>query len=315
MKKERGTNFKGIIISLVVVITMLLLIIYFDKIISFTGNVVNVDFNISIGAGNAPQIIRILNHSIADLTVNEAGNTNVSINFTVIDADGVSNMNTLANVSMIRAGEDLRKNVTCFRYQSSGNNANYTCQVDLWWFDAAGSWRINATLSDVSGNVAENSTQNLTINTLTGFRLGPGNVSFSTLNPAATNQTASNVIVLNNTGNQDIANGSIQVNSTTLYGENNNALALHSGNFTMSNNTGAGNPQCDLSGASASRMALVSGSAFTFVNGANMSRGNYTKQDGRGQEQLYLCLTLVGSELSQQSYSTAEAGAWIVKIS
>ena len=270
--------------------------------------------DVGVPSNVAPQIIKV--SGLDAVTLNEGGNKNVTINFTVEDTNGVGDLvNSSANANFTFLGEGIRANSTCYQYQAGETNANYTCSMMMWWFDIDGIWGVNVTIADSSNAIADNDTNTITVNPLTGFSATPGNVSFSSLNPGSFNQTALEFLILNNTGNQNIANGSIQVNSTTLYGENNNALALHSGNFTMSNNTGAGNPQCDLSGASASRMALVSGSAFTFVNGANMSRGNYTKQDGRGQEQLYLCLTLVGSELSQQSYSTAEAGAWIVKIS
>ena len=280
--------------------------------------------NITVGAGNAPQIIQIggvfLNHSISDVTLNEAGNVNVTVNFSVTDADGISNLRTIANVSFFRVGETQRINTTCGRYESSGNNANYSCRVDLWWFDQGGTWTINATISDVSGNRAENSTINVTIVTLTGFNLGPANITFATLNPGAANSTPTTNMRLNNTGNQDFASDSISVNATTLWGETTTTIGLYSGNFTISNTTSGGNIQCDLSrstfnaSATSSRMNVTSGASYVIINGANLSRGNSTINNGAaGQTNLYLCLTIVGSELSQQSYSTSLGKSWTIQ--
>jgi len=283
-----------------------------------------VDFNITVGAGNVPQIINLTKDQVGSFTVTENGMSNITINFSVVDADGISNLNTLANVSLQKTGESRRTNTTCQQVVAVGNNANYTCQVDLWFFDDDGAWTVNATISDVSGNKAENSTTTFTVATQTGFILGPGNLSFSTLSPGAKNQTASTALTLNNTGNQDIPDGNIEINATTLAGESNSVLGLHSGNFTISNTTTAGKIQCDGGNNTAVVLSKVSGKSFidinqtgvgTFANvTTNMSRGNHSINNGIiGQEQLYLCITLVGPELTQQSYSTSLNKPWTIQ--
>ncbi len=48
---------------------------------------------------------------------------------------------------------------------------------------------------------------------------------------------------------------------------------------------------------------------------ANLSRGNFTINDGNtGQEIYYFCIKLAGSDLTSQSYSTANEGSWTIKI-
>ncbi|MBS3085285.1 hypothetical protein J4225_01205 [Candidatus Pacearchaeota archaeon] len=270
--------------------------------------------DVSAQLTSAPQIINLTVSEGPAITLNEAGNINVTINFTVEDANGVSNLKPLANVSFFKPSEDSRINTTCFRETAaSGNNANFSCQVDLWWFDDDGEWVINATISDADGLRAENSTKNITVNPLTGFNLGPGNITFATLNPGSQNQTANNILILNNTGNQDFLNGSITINATTLWGETINTIGIYAGNFTVSNTSTGGNAQCDISGKWASRMN-ESMSSWRYVESANISRGNYTKNDGlSGQEQLYLCIYQIGAELTQQSYSINRAGSWTIQ--
>src|SRR3989344_704732 len=281
--------------------------------------------NVTPALNTAPQIKNVTVIGGTTITLNEGSNTNVTINFTVEDAQGVSDLNTAVNVTFTKAGEQTRANYTCFRETPAvGNNANYTCAVDLWWFDDDGAWIINATVSDLSNEVTSNFTQTLTVNPITGVIVGPGNLSFGTLNPGSKNQTASTALILNNTGNQDIYDGKIEINATTLSGESNSALGIHSGNFTVSNTTSGGNVQCDTSNTTAIRLASVSGKSFVSINitdvansqmTSNLSRGNYSVNNGiTGQEQLYICISLVGAELSQQSYPTSVNKAWTIRI-
>ena len=180
----------------------------------------------------------------------------------------------------------------------------------LYWFDKNGIWTIGANITDLNANAATNTSTKLTINTLTGFGMGPATLSWSAIAPGATNSTSTTVIILNNTGNQDFLVNNIKINSTDLIGESDSGKALHSGNFTISNTTSGGKAECDLSNVTASVMNKVSGAGYNTVGGANLSRGNYTVDDGRAQENLYVCLAVAGSELSSQAYSTYSKGAW-----
>ena len=54
---------------------------------------------------------------------------------------------------------------------------------------------------------------------------------------------------------------------------------------------------------------------YVNISIANLTRGNYTINNNyEGQEELYVCLRYAGSELTTQSYSTADQGTWTVKI-
>jgi hypothetical protein len=235
------------------------------------------------------------------------------INFSVNDSDGAVNLvNTSAQINISKSGEKTRFNVSCGIKDYGGYNANFTCNVTMWWFDGNGNWNVNVNISDLNGHTTSNTTQTLTLSTLTGFVMSPAYLNFSVLTPGTSNQTPINHLTLNNTGNVYITG--IQTNASDLRGEDNSAYALYAGNFSVSNYTG-GNIECNVTGTTnLSATALYN---WTYVNltAGLLPDGNFTVNDGStGQEKMYFCLREVGWELTQQYYSTANLGAWTVKI-
>ena len=278
------------------------------------------EINITVGAGGgvAPNITNIFNGSVIGGALNEgAANTNFTVNFTVVDADGFTNLvDASASINFSKSGEDPRYSITCARYEGSGEEANYTCEVQMWWFDGSGAWVISANISDNNGNAGINNTDTFSVSETTGFVQAPGNLTFGTLTLGSENNTASELLLLNNTGNKDIAQSDISINATSLVGEANSAFSLYSGNFSVGNTTGS-NAECSYSTGSnfATRMNFTSGGDFVNITTGVMNAGNFTINNGiEGQEQLYFCNLLVGSEVDQQSYSTTTNGAWTVQI-
>jgi hypothetical protein len=236
--------------------------------------------------------------------------TDVIVNFTVYDEDGFSDLNdSSAMINFTRNGEALRQNLSCSREATFNNYyANYTCNVTMWWFDGAGTWNVTAAINDIGNLTGQNTSTSFIVNALTGFVEGPSALAWTTINAGATNQTSINdPIILNNTGNQDISAGSIQINATDLIGESNNSLAIYAGNFSASIFTG-GNAECNSTATTMSRFV------FAALLDASLFRGNYTLNNGTGQQSLYFCVKEAGSELTVQSYSTSSEGAWTVKI-
>ena len=105
-------------------------------------------------------------------------------------------------------------------------------------------------------------------------------------------------MTLNNTGNL-VRN--IEINATNLLGVTDNTKGLYATNFSSHIA-----PGCEGTG--------MAHSLFTQVVGATLPTGNYSIADGSGQEDLYFCLEAANADLTQQSYSTAEEGAWTLKI-
>jgi len=301
---------------------------FFNKITGRASTTGTVSINISVGAGTAPAVLQIYNNSFiqSGITLNDGpSDTNITINFSVTDADGAANINTTSAVLNIsKTGQAGRTNYSCNAVTTGSNTTNFSCRVTLYWFDGDGVWTINASVKDLSENNASNASTVLTINTLTGF-VAAGSLAFSAINPGSYNNTATGALRLNNTGNQPIYSGGISVNATHLVGES-DGKNLTSGNFSISNNTGAAKPECDFinnatnaTGGKAINLSEISGNAFIILNGtyvnATLPRGNFTVNNGEtGQEDLYLCLRTAGPELIQQAYSTASQGAWTLKI-
>ena len=140
----------------------------------------------------------------------------------------------------------------------------------------------------------------------------PSALTFSGITAGAVNQTPSNYLLLNNTGNTNVTNNHVQINATDLVGENDNSKFLFAGNFSASNSTG-GKIECNVTNGAVNATSMTN---MTYTNVANtsISIGNYTKNDGTAEDRVYLCLRQAGSELSSQAYSTSKLGSWTVKI-
>jgi len=250
--------------------------------------------------------------SISPVTLTDGPSpTFIIVNFSVYDANGASNLNsTSASINFTKADEELRYNSSCAVKDSSGNYANYTCNVTMWWWDASGNdWKVYANISDLDSNTVINDTTTFTVNTLTGFVMSPSSLNFDSLPAGSTNKTPTDYFILNNTGNANIGTNGVKINAIDLVGETNKNQFLWASNFSASIYTG-GNIECNIT-ASATQMVNKSDIAITDTI---LPSGNYTKNDGTGQENVYLCLRKVGVELTQQQYSTNQFGSWTVRI-
>ena len=265
------------------------------------------------GGNNTPIITTIYNYTTAAILNMGPYSTGVSLNFTAYDEDGDLN-DSAAKINLSMSGEITRENISCYKYESSANYANYSCNITMWWFDGAGSWNITASISDNNSNFVSNSSS-LYVGANTGFDLSPSNLTWNAFSRGSTNQTASNnPLTLNNTGNQAIGTGdvsltgNISINATDLIGEADSGKRLFANNFSVGLNSGA---EGSCGGGTAGNL-----STGTYVNitSATLSKGNYTKNDGTGQAKLYFCLRATGSDLTSQAYSTLNQGAWMIKI-
>ncbi|MFA5952961.1 MAG: hypothetical protein WC812_00010 [Candidatus Pacearchaeota archaeon] len=304
MKKEASLTF--VFLFALIIISLPLISAGFPEFWNkVTGKVTTspVDLNITVTSGSAPLIYSVQNSTMTDVSsgLNEGPNpTYITINFSVSDTDGNANINdSSARINFTKTGETTRENLTCTESGSSGNYANYTCNVTMWWWDGAGLWNITAYISDINSNSGINDSQKFSVGTTAGFQVTPSSLTFSSISPGATNQQATNdPMSLNNTGNL-VRN--VQINATNLYGEQNNVYALGASNFSVN------------TADACAGTAMVS-QTYTSISGASLPIGNYTINDGTAQEQLYFCLDSSNSNLISQSYSTSEAGAWTIKI-
>jgi len=291
-----------------------------DLILNFNSTTRDTHVNISEGTPSsnaAPQITNVFSDGTLGGALNEGpSSTSFTVNFSVVDTDGASDLDSgTAAVNFSKTGEDERYNVTCAQYQAVGNAANYTCNnIQMWWWDGDGTWNINASITDSASNNADNGTNTFSVSATTGFVQAPGNLTFAGITAGGNNFTSDNdPLLFNNTGNQDVSTGTISINATNLLGEENGALGLYSGNFSVGNTTG-GNAECGEVTATTLNYT-VSGGSYVNITTSVMNASNFTINNGQeGQERLYFCLRLAGSELTQQSYSTKANGPWTIQI-
>ena len=277
-------------------------------------------FNVSgaglynITEGNlAPRVTNI--SYIADQSITEGGRTNVEFYALVNDTNGYGDISSvLANFTN---GSATRTDSSCEALNNIGiDTRNYSCTVDIWHFDTGSTWNVTVYATDAGGLAGQNKS-NFTLGQTAAFVIQPNGTAggtsftFASINPGDTNKTpTNNPLTLNNTGNKPIASGDVRINATNLAGESNNNYALYAGNFTAGINTG-GSPPVECGGTGS---AWMSRSVFTAVTGAVLPTGNLSAGGGAGQEQLYVCLTRAGNEISQQAYSTTNQGAWTISI-
>ncbi|MCX6751026.1 MAG: hypothetical protein NTZ83_06210, partial [Candidatus Pacearchaeota archaeon] len=170
--------------------------------------------------------------------------------------------------------------------------------VTMWWWDAPGTWTINASIDDLDGNHAFNSSTTFAVGSTTGFLANSSVVNWPSINPGATNVEALTPMLLNNTGNEEI---NVEVNATNLTGDINPSYVLGASNFSVHTAPGCGGTQ----------MFWYS---YTTVAEAVIPRGNYSINDGTAQETIYFCLEESNANLIAQAYSTAQQGAWTIRI-
>lgn len=267
-----------------------------------TGKVTSqpVDLQIMIGGGNAPTIL-VLNGSMTDLSFgpNEAPlSTPITIQFLAYDAEGSGNINdSSAKIEFLKAGEITRSNL-CSKVSSNATTNIYECLVNMYWWDAPGEWNIKAQIEDLNNNVATDQNKTFSVGGTTGFVAAPLTISWGEINPGTTQVQANNSIIMNNTGN--LARN-LEVNSTNLIGLSDSTKAIYANNFSINTINACGGTQ----------MQHLN---FIQISGANLGRGNYTLNDGTGQEEIFFCIETIGSELTQQTYSTSQEGAWTMKI-
>ena len=255
--------------------------------------------SIVVTSGSAPVIYDVWNESMTDVSSGptEDSPTYVIINFSVSDAEGASNINSSTALMNFTLGS-VSRIASCTEFESSGDYANYTCNVTMWWFDGTGTWSIEASIDDTNDNSATNSTSNFYLGTVAGFESSPSSLSWSSISPGATDIEPSNHILMNNTGNLV---RSIEVNATDLVGESNAAQALWATNFSVHTAAGCGG-------------TTMAADTYTAISGASLPVGNYTIGDSTGQEEVYICLEAANTILDAQAYSTTAKGAWTVRI-
>ena len=274
---------------------------------SITGMATTATTTLSITIGNTVPNVTLVS-TIGDRSINTGGQVFLTFLFNATDLDGNQTINDTSAQGMFnKSGEDLRLNSSCTKTGSNANTTTFNCTIGIWYWDAAGNWTINATIFDNSRAQATNYSRTFELQPTTAMVMSPTALTWPSIALSDKNQTSNNdPIIVNNTANKDIADGSLTVQAIELQGDDDPTKALRATNFTVSINTG-GSPPLDCAGTK-----MVNNTA-TGVTGASMNAGNNSA--AAGNRSLYFCLSEVPAGATSQTYSTTDLGAWTIAVS
>jgi DNA-directed RNA polymerase specialized sigma24 family protein len=236
----------------------------------------------------------------------ESTTKSITFNFTATDTDGAADIDiSSAEAYFNKTGETTRSNTSCVNVSAGvGNNINFTCTVNMWYYDANGAWTINVSVKDSSNEYAENSSTTFTYNLLTAMTMSPTALTWPTIFAGQTNiGSNADPITINNTGNDVDLN--VNLTSYNLRGEITTSDFIYATNFTVQN---------EPEGCSGTQM---SNATSINVTSAILQRGNNSLNYNNatsGQEQLYFCITGLPSGISPQPYSSSAYGSWEIKV-
>ncbi|MBI5804067.1 Ig-like domain repeat protein, partial [Candidatus Pacearchaeota archaeon] len=254
-------------------------------------------------ASNTPPKITFI-EAIPDTDPTEDNFFGIEFYFTMNDSDGVDDLNDAGVVAnFTRAGEPLRQNSSCSPIPGANTTTsqNYSCTIDMWYFDDAGLWNITLLGKDIGGEVAQNVNTTFQYNLLKAIQISHTALSFDA-SIGAENQTSTNdPTLINNTGNYNAVN--ISFVGINLHGEENSSFFIDVANISVGLTTGAANPECN--------GALLFNGTVVNITGTSLNRGNHSINNGTlGQEQFYYCILIVPRGIPSQTYSTSSTQGW-----
>ena len=225
----------------------------------------------------------------------------VNFSFVAFDSDGFGDLSLDSGIAnFTKSGEAVRAGTCSNLTNIDANRMNFSCSVDIWYFDAPGIWNVTVQVSDSLGFTAGNSSAYFSYDSLTAMVLYPSAISFGSLNSSSNNVTASNFSLINNTGNVNLT--TVKVKAFDVLGDLDSSSLLHAENFTASVLTG-GSPPAECSGNS-----LLNNTGVNITN-ATVPRGNFSA--GLANEQIYYCIPRVPL-LKRQTYSTR--APWLIEV-
>jgi len=281
---------------------------WFEK--TITGRAGSRPTNVTVTlTGINPAVINYVS-AISATTPTELGVIPITFSVHMYDPDGVADLNdtsVYANFTMPspttpqmpRTNESYCTLVA----DLDANTANYSCGIDMWYFDESGTWGVYVRGSDLgNGTMVFNTTTEFTYNQLKAMVIAPVSLTWLGLNVGAKNQTSNNdPTYINNTGNY---NGTIDITGKDLLGEADSSYTLAAGNFSMDVNSGGDPPaECNRTNVMLNGTAITV--AYSYSNPGNLSVGS-----GTGQEEFYYCISEV-PQIMSQTYST-KSGSWTI---
>jgi cysteine-rich repeat protein len=159
----------------------------------------------------------------------------VNVLFNVTDAQGYTDIDLTKGFSyLIKSGETTRSNTTgnCLNSNDGINTVTFNCSIDVFYYDAEGSWIINVTSEDLYGYTDFDNDSTVTINSLDDILLNDTAVNCGTGILPGAQDVACDVITIANRGNQNYA--SINETAHNLDDDTTGTILIDANVFTVS---------------------------------------------------------------------------------
>jgi len=255
-------------------------------------------------ANQAPtvNIISIDSDNFVDLI--PASTTSTQIIFDVTDPQGVSDIDeSTLYLSYSKIGETTRETfgVSSCDGLDVGNTRTYTCDINMEFYDDAGTWDAYASIQDFGSSEASDNAQ-FTVNLLRAIALNPPTITFPPTIPGGTDYISLIDTIITNDGNSNIpADSQLQITSQALIGQTNPTENIPGNNFQV---------------ASSSQVATVCTTGGTnLIQDSPITIPNILLPKGPSStETLRYCLTSIPTGLSAQPYSSTGLNAWDISV-
>jgi len=247
----------------------------------------------SLTVGNADPVVEDID-DLGTVNPSEGDITTVTFNVLVSDTDGNGNLPATIDANFSRNAEATRSDAACgSKTTVTATSSNYTCSINLLYFDDDGEWNVTASVTDLSGSGAVR-TETFTYGLLNAFQfVGAAAVNFGSILAGSTdNEATDDPLTLNNTGNSD--------NTVSE-----KAFDLH-GLSTPSEYFGAGN-------LSVAIVSPACNNGDTMVNATTVALTSSTLPRGEvSLEGIYFCLETTPdiTQISQQTYDSS-VNSWL----
>jgi len=197
--------------------------------------------NMTLVIGNeAPTIPYVM--AVSAVTLNGGTTTNVEVSFNASDPNGFDDLDfSTGNVTFSKPGETDRSSASCSAVQNTTLTSVVNCTVEMQFYDTDGTdWMINVSIADDAGVRAENTTTNVTVNSLDYVSQDVLSVTWASVSAGSDDNEADNIINITNGGNQDYPY--FNITGYDASGDNLGNL-IYAENFSVSNLTGQSSGQ------------------------------------------------------------------------
>jgi len=262
------------------------------------------EFKVKSAAENYPPQIVYVSPIPAQNPI-EAGYKNITFYTTVYDANGAPDINSSTITAEFQKPYQTARYGPCLYIDDiDAYSANYSCSIEMWYFDSAGNWNVTVSAKDLNDASATNSSTYFQYNQLQAISISPDLINFGYVLINSTNKTAVNdPTIISNTGNANLT-GKIALNALNLHGNYDSSRFISADVISVDINTSpTTKPEC--SGT------ILSNSTDITINKLLLEPGNLS--EGKAQEPVYYCIKSI-SNISAQTYSTDYLGSWTIKV-